>query len=86
MDQDEGIQEFYPSQVFCHNVDYFSKNVERIKRFLHKYKIDSGYYKQNGGKVPPEIDILIDTLNKDFYNRYLDLYFALASQCNRVRR
>jgi len=78
------LKKEFPSQIFCHNVNYFSANVKRLKNFINDLNWHINVYERTTGKkIPDDIKSVVKVLQREYINYYLDAYFMLASECSK---
>jgi hypothetical protein len=78
------LKKAYPSQVFCHNVNYFSANIKRLRNFISSLNWHINIYEQKTGKkIPEDIKSVVKVFQREYMDYYLDAYFMLASECSK---
>jgi len=79
------LKKEFPSQVFCHNVNYFSANIKRLKNFINDLNWHINVYERTTGKkIPDDIKSVVNVLQREYIDYYLDAYFMLASECSKL--
>jgi len=78
------LKKAYPSQIFCHNINYFSANIKRLKGFINSLNWHINMYENaTGKKIPDDIKSVVKVFQRQYIDYYLDAYFMLASECSK---